>query len=272
MFGHLPLLVPLAPDHSDGRAVEAAALLAIKTDQPMRLLSATPPNGAEDTAMRMLEKYAAMFPHADITTQVVITDDVGAELAIASHGRTVVMTTAATLKPHDGHFGSMAEDLVRRSASPVVVVGPNAELTANHTPTRVVVPVDGSPLAETAIAPAISLAKIFDVPVWIVTMSSPADQAKAKGVLGAEFGAAESGYVRNLARKFGETTSVDIEFEVLHGHKPAESIDTFAEPDGMVVMTTHGRSGVSRLTDGSVATHVVALSNYPVLVVPPTGS
>ena len=61
--------------------------------------------------------------------------------------------------------------------------------------------------------------------------------------------------------------SLNTQYDVLHGENPADSILDFASPDGVVVMTTHGRSGLARLFAGSTATSVVARSAHPVFVV-----
>jgi len=65
-------------------------------------------------------------------------------------------------------------------------------------------------------------------------------------------------------------TRPDITFrhEVRRG-EPADVICKFAEEEGadLIVMTTHGRSGLSRLLMGSVAEHVLRHSPCPVLTV-----
>jgi nucleotide-binding universal stress UspA family protein len=57
---------------------------------------------------------------------------------------------------------------------------------------------------------------------------------------------------------------------VVHG-RPADEIVAFARDRGfdLVVVATHGRSGVRRLVLGSVAEHVVREAPVPVLVVRP---
>jgi nucleotide-binding universal stress UspA family protein len=61
-------------------------------------------------------------------------------------------------------------------------------------------------------------------------------------------------------------------FEVIEG-RAAESILDYAEKNkvDLIVISTHGRSGISRFTFGSVADKVVRHSPIPVLVVSPPG-
>jgi nucleotide-binding universal stress UspA family protein len=52
---------------------------------------------------------------------------------------------------------------------------------------------------------------------------------------------------------------------------PASAIEGLAErmPGALVVMTTHGRSGIGRTLLGSVADKVIRTAGAPVLVIPP---
>ena len=268
MFGGLPLMVPLAPGADDARAVEAAAAIGDLTGQQVRLFTAASERD-RDVATRQLEKLAGRYPAFDMEVSVKTGEDVADVLADAGSGHTIVMTTAATLKPHGGHFGSIAEAVIREGTEPLIVIGPRARLDLNKLPMKVVVPVDGSPLSEAALGPAADLALTFGAPLWIVTVAYAVDEARALRTMGVEFGAAESGYVRNLARHLGRSSNLDVQFEVLHRPDPAEAIVEFAAPDGMIAMSTHGRSGMGRLTAGSVTTKVVGLADFPVLVVPP---
>ena len=56
--------------------------------------------------------------------------------------------------------------------------------------------------------------------------------------------------------------------------RPAETINQAAEDLGvdLIVMATHGRTGVTRLFLGSVAEHVVRSSSRPVLTIRPKDS
>ena len=62
-----------------------------------------------------------------------------------------------------------------------------------------------------------------------------------------------------------------VNYDVLHSHHPARELADLTDrsPVAVMVMATHGRSGWSRLTLGSVAMNVVHHAICPVLVVPP---
>ena len=59
----------------------------------------------------------------------------------------------------------------------------------------------------------------------------------------------------------------------ISGKEPAlEIIDLAAEPDSLIAMCTHGRSGLKRWVLGSVTEKVVRHSNSLVLVIPARGN
>ena len=182
----------------------------------------------------------------------------------------VCMTTAATLVPHGGHFGSIAEQVVRTIEIPVMLIGPKA--SGRFEGRRVVVPVDGSEAAEYMVPDAAAFADAMGAEVWFVTVESRAQESMVAAVAGRDAGALESGYVMHLARRVGREVNHIPQFEVLHGPNVAEAILEFAEPDGLIAMSTHGRTGLQRIFAGSVTTHVVAGSPQPTLVMRPPDS
>jgi len=68
-------------------------------------------------------------------------------------------------------------------------------------------------------------------------------------------------------------SDIDTTTAVLTG-SPAREIASCAEQDGidLIIMATHGETGLMRLVTGSVAEKVVRFAPCPVLSVPPAGS
>jgi nucleotide-binding universal stress UspA family protein len=60
-----------------------------------------------------------------------------------------------------------------------------------------------------------------------------------------------------------------VEFEELHDGHPAVSVPEFAErmDASLIVASSHGRSGLSRLTVGSVTSGFVRHATCPVMIV-----
>jgi nucleotide-binding universal stress UspA family protein len=136
---------------------------------------------------------------------------------------------------------------------------------------RILVPLDGSPLALAALGPAAQLARDLGADVVLMTAAAP-----ARG----------PGLEADLALRLGETDaavwlSETAEDPVLEGlpvsplvvgglaGAPAQAVLAAVRDAGagLVVMATHGRSGVPRAILGSVADAVVARSPVPVLLI-----
>jgi len=156
---------------------------------------------------------------------------------------------------------------------------------------RLLVPLDGSRFASGALRYATEVAKRFGAEVILIQVIKPTTFIiDAGGPVGISPAASEIAVQaaleadkRNAARarrylsgKVRAMRSRDIQssYRVLTGD-PAHSITEFSEKENIdvVVMTTHGKSGLKRAIMGSVADVVIRESGKPVLVVrPQTGS
>ncbi len=136
---------------------------------------------------------------------------------------------------------------------------------------KILVPVDGSELAECVIPhvaavvgerAAAQITLIYVVAPLQVPLTDPA----YKKTIEADAVAAAKRYLKRLAARFPK--SADMKTEVVVGD-PADSIAALASKTGtdLIVMASHGRSGVGRLLLGSVADRVLHNSKAPVLLV-----
>ncbi len=143
---------------------------------------------------------------------------------------------------------------------------------------KILVPLDGSPLAECALEAATTIAKGLDInEVTLFTAVEPTSSPILRG------GYSPDDRIR--AQKQAESTMRDYLTQVaerLDGVKSnpvvvygfaAEEILKYSKEAGidLIIMSTHGRSGVSKWLTGSVATKVINHSTIPVLIVPPSG-
>ncbi|NND03798.1 MAG: universal stress protein [Acidimicrobiia bacterium] len=265
MADSLPILVPVGEEF-DLRAVHCAIQLADLLGVGVRVLSVTRHHDFMAAREEALQKSLDELPVAEV--RVFVHEDPAAAIADCSASASLIcMTTAATLVPHGGHFGSIAENVVRNVEIPVVLLGPKA--SGPFEARRVVVPVDGSDAAEYMVPDAATFSDAIGAEVWFVTVESKEQESMISAVAGSDAGAIESGYVMHLARRLGRDVSQTPQFEVLHGKDVAEAILEFAEPDAVIAMSTHGRTGLKRIFAGSVTTHVVAGSSQPTLVMRP---
>ena len=192
-------------------------------------------------------------------------------IAMASHGRGALGRWT---------FGSVADRVVRAARVPVLVVRPRDAPTEPGVPPairRVVVPLDGSALALEALPTAARLASRLALPIHLVRSVPPSEslppvvvEAPYPTSLYEEmFQAARLDAARTLreaAARLGETGAAVSE-EVLPGPAAAAIIDATG-PHDVVVLTSHGRTGVRRWLLGSVAEKLVRLGTAPTIVVP----
>jgi len=174
-------------------------------------------------------------------------------------------------------MGSVAERVTRHASCPVLTVKADPSRSGIR-PSVVVVPTDFSPsarqaleLAEqiaTAMGPSrIVLVHAYYVPVEIEAMLSY-EHADAPSLLDRMSEAAAAELERILADL--QEAGVGVEYVVRHGPPDHVIADVARENDAdLIVMGTHGRTGMRRVLMGSVAEHVVRVAPCPVLTVGP---
>lgn len=150
--------------------------------------------------------------------------------------------------------------------------------------TRILVPTDGSDVAQGAVDHAIDLADthgaeihalyVLDTDAMSITLGPEQVDRISQGQFGQmtelrERAEAATGYVRDRANERG----IDV-VEHHAGGTPHEMIADFVEDEDvdLIVMGSHGRSGVRRALLGSVTERTLRSTVVPVLVVDYRGS
>jgi nucleotide-binding universal stress UspA family protein len=139
---------------------------------------------------------------------------------------------------------------------------------------RILVPLDGSPLAETALPKALEL--LSDRPGAAVILVRAAEAPALPGIDPVEAQVAvvreAESYLAAVADRLGEQGVTRVVRSVWYS-SPAEAILEAARVRraDMIVMSTHGRSGVRRALRGSVAESVLRRTRTPVLLVSAAG-
>lgn len=175
-----------------------------------------------------------------------------AELIImCSHGRSGVLRWL---------MGSVAEGVLRRAACPILIVRPGLAAMPEDGYHQVLVPVDGSPLADEVVERIrVYLAAAGQCTVVAATNMLPLDLDKE----------AREDTARALETDLAERFP-DLPRQVFDGDA-SDVILTYATDAGcdLIAMATHGRSGFKRFLLGSVTERVARHSSCPVLVFPP---
>lgn len=135
---------------------------------------------------------------------------------------------------------------------------------------KIMVPLDTSDLSASALPRAAELARALNRGLLLVTVAGPslraalADFAEAEGEDPVDI--MESN-LRGAARSMSD---LEVTTDVLAGEDAASSLLARAEVGDvdMIVIASHGRTGVQRWMMGSVAERVVRGSTVPVMVIP----
>lgn len=186
----------------------------------------------------------------------------------------IVMTTRGHGGGRRAMLGSVADRVVRSSPVPVLLVRGGHEPVPAGPVQRLVVPLDGSEVAERALEPAASLADTLGIPIVLV-QALDIDRLPRPGRLGAvDVARAQAGaesrrkaatdYLNERAQAL-RNRSIVTSISVVDGPPVRELLD-LVQPGDLVVMTTHGRSGIGRWLMGSVADKMVQLAPVPVLI------
>ncbi|MGI8915177.1 MAG: universal stress protein [Chloroflexota bacterium] len=171
-----------------------------------------------------------------------------------------------------GLYGSVADAIIRQSPVPVLVRCSRAERTpaAPSRFQRVLVPLDGSRLAERAVPDALTLARASGgrvLLVQVIAERQPFIKGGSSELVARELQAA--GEYLTAVRERHWHVGVPIEVTVRLG-RPAEVIRWIIQETAadLVVMATHGRAGLHRERMGSVALDVLQ-AEAPLLLRPP---
>lgn len=181
-------------------------------------------------------------------------------------------------------LGSVADRVVRHAGVPVLLVSAHGgqeieqpEWTADVR--TVIIALDGSPLSESALAPATALGEAFGadyilfraVPPAGSPMLPPPYPAGAWMVEQHELGRAEARRALADAAAGMREAGFDVTEVVEDESEPARALLRLAAatPGSVIALATHGRGGLRRRLLGSVTDKVVRASPRPVLAVRP---
>lgn len=134
---------------------------------------------------------------------------------------------------------------------------------------RILVPLDGTPLAEEALRPALSLARMGDSEIHLATVTQPVRAEFSDMVPGVADDAVDDSYMEKVAARVREAGVARVSIATLAGSNVADCLEAHRRKVGadLVVMCTHGRGAVQRAWLGSVADALVRVSEAPVLLI-----
>ena len=263
------VVVPVGDGGPDDRAIPVAAALAAGWRIPIQLLrvggSISSVDPDLDAAAMAVEQR---WPDLRVDRLHVYGDDP----AVAVAGEIGASELAVVATDHADGWSfkhSVAEALVDRVGVPLILVGPRAART--DLDGDVVVALDGTPLAEVALAGAVDLARSLGRRLWLVrVVADPLPVAAADRALDRthpELHPEVGLELQRLADRLDPR--VEPRWEVIHGNDPVAMVEGFAAhvDAAFVVAATRGRADTDRTTMCSITMGLVAAAARPVLVV-----
>lgn len=187
-------------------------------------------------------------------------------------------------------FGSVADSLVRQSSIPILFVRPQEnepDFTQLPSVKHVLIPLDGSKMAEQVLESALTLANtenreitllrivptvmpgVYDPTIAPPTGNHPSWRQQLYD-LQYKLGMEALEYLEQVADQL-RTNSMTVHTRVVAHKQPATAILDMASSGGAdaIALTTRGQGGLKRLLLGSVADKVIRGATMPVLICPP---
>jgi nucleotide-binding universal stress UspA family protein len=184
-------------------------------------------------------------------------------------------------------LGSVADQLVRRCSLPLLLVKPGPgkpDLTREVLPQDLMIPLDGTPMAEQILEPAIALGSVVHANYTLVRVIKPAtignygdaiasndefDRSllrQVRELFDREHTDAEA-YLDSVAQRL-RAQALCVRTRVLSNARVAEGLlkEARTGPTDLIALETHGRGGLARLFQGSVADKLLRGGSTPLLV------
>lgn len=275
------LLVPLDGSLPATAALVVAGHISGQLDTQLDVLAIGTGSPVEPTD----ELFEQQIARAGVTARLLsrpqrksVADDIAAEaLSTDSAGETLVVMQTWARGRTAGLVENTSEHVLKQTGRPLVVVGPESDRRiAPDEPAGkaavagdgwnsdgpLLIATDGSDFGDAAVAFAAELAARLNLEVELITVIDPSRVPAGVGV------AAETNALTGPARTVEEITGRAVGYDALHGPHPADEIVAYARRRGasFLAMSTHGRAGLSRLAEDSVAMKVVRHAHCPVIL------
>jgi nucleotide-binding universal stress UspA family protein len=190
-------------------------------------------------------------------------------IVISTHGRSGIARLS---------LGSVTDSLIRHTTIPVLVVKPPTSYLnprVSEAFKRIIVPLDGSVLAEQILPRVVALAKLEDAEITLLNVLIPQSHSQKETAdpslpwWDKDISVAKK-YLFHIAgglRRNGVAVTTDI----VIGENVANAIGDFAarERADLIAIATHGRGGLARMLRGSVASAVMHSARTSMLVLRP---
>jgi nucleotide-binding universal stress UspA family protein len=293
------IMVPLDGSNAAEMVLPYAEEIAIKFNAAIALVSVAEPAPAESDHLyraylkTIQEKVRAELsdwgarPGTRVDVEVLFGKPAEKILTYAANKNVSLVVMASRGRSGEGPWllGNIASKVLRATTKPVLLIrkeAPVEGLQRKGLLRRILVPLDGSRVAEQIVPQALGLARVtegdvilFHVYESLITMIS----GDALTPLSKEEAREANKHREEEAKGYLRTVSVPLRekglmvSEVVACGNPADAILDYAESNAvdLIAMSTHGLSGIKRWVFGSITDKVLHAGDMPVLVVRATG-
>lgn len=193
----------------------------------------------------------------------------------------VVITTHGRGPLGRAWLGSVADQLMRRLRTPLILVRPSERALSpgfGHIG-RILIALDGSPFAEQVLAEATTMGRAYGASYALLfVLEPPGPLADPTGLMVLPGAPEVERLLRQRAEEYLHRTAerlrsegLEVSTHLVEGPAVVPTILAQADELGvdLIALATHGAGGVERLMIGSVADKVIRGSTRPVMVVRP---
>jgi CRP/FNR family transcriptional regulator, cyclic AMP receptor protein len=252
------------------RHLDIAVMLLAASDPHAALTSAPPQGELERQLLAASKRLSAEGVQA--ATAVIVGRPAQEILRVAeNHGCDLITLLTSTRHPvGQGILGRVTDKLFHTSHIPMLLIPPQSGERADaqqHFINTLIVPLDGSPQAETALPYVEDLCEALAAEIMLVrAVPFGGAYIDEQSPLTGEATAVR--YLEDVAAKL-RAGGFAVQTRVL-GRQPVDYIVNLAgqTPHSLIVLTTHGRSALARWFVGSVAEGIIRGAGSPVLIIP----
>jgi nucleotide-binding universal stress UspA family protein len=263
---------------------QATRLIVLHVDEPLALGELgvpvySPGEDLSDSEVLLDQLRTHYVPDGLVSVEYLVTPGIPAAQILRAAEETccdlLVMATQGRVGLSRLLMGSVAEAVMRRA--PCACLGIRTASRAKERPDRtmgamrsILHPTDFSPHSEAALQVARSLAGAHEARLVLVHVVPPEAMpaAVSKALVDLAIGCEGLREARDRVEGEDGDSKSPVESQLRRGDPAAEILDVAAGlPSDLIVMGSHGRTGLSRLLIGSVAESVLRGADCPVLMV-----
>jgi len=273
------VILPLDGSTLARRAIPYAVKIARAARGRLILFQALSAGESYDHAMAVLDAVADQLSKDGVATVARVRFGDAAKLildtALSEQDCLIVMSTRGRAGVERWLYGSVADEVLRKADVPVMLIPMTCERSWSADRSfLILIPLDGSDLAEEALGPIRAFADVFGADMLLLravpprTFSSTNADVDPPNDPETELDEARR-YLESLAITLRAEGRVVRTLAVIDFPVPAIARAAREQNVDLIAMATHGSGGLTRLVLGSVATGTVHQATVPLLFIRP---